>query len=66
MCTDPCDTCSSVSPTDCLTCNEDFYIDGTECKPCDISCNKCTSLTHCTECNDGYYLDIADCKPCSW
>lgn len=51
-------------PNDCISCIDDYYIDGTECKSCDISCNKCSSLTNCTECNYGYYLDGESCIAC--
>lgn len=47
VCTEPCLTCSSTSDSDCISCIDDHYLEGTECKDCDPGCNKCTSLTVC-------------------
>jgi hypothetical protein len=51
---------------DCTSCNDDFYLVGTECLPCHPGCNVCGDDTdsNCTECNDGYYLDGTTCVIC--
>ena len=51
-------------------CSIGFFLEGKNCKKCDISCKTCNKNKNmCTECEDGKYLDksseIHTCKKCS-
>lgn len=65
-CTSPCKTCKSLSDTDCITCEDPYYISDTECKECDVSCGGCTGPlgSECTYCAEGYYRDNDRCLAC--
>ena len=51
VCTDYCNTCPDGPCTQCKT---GFYLDGGECKPCQVGCADCTSLTSCKTPSDGF------------
>lgn len=65
-CNSPCATCTTVLTTDCLSCVNDFYLEGTECTACFIGCDVCSAIDNCTKCNAGYYLVGQDCIKCPW
>ncbi len=69
-CTDcdlSCDSCFGAGPTQCFSCKEGYYFDGTQCSSCDSSCSRCSGPknTQCTACASGYLLFDKICIPSS-
>jgi len=53
-----CKTCLGPSTSQCLSCSENAFFDGTECAQCDSSCATCSGATEtdCLSCNGGDYF----------
>jgi len=43
-------------------CIDGTYENGNQCKPCDVTCSKCSSATQCEECKEGGGLHLVDNK----
>ncbi len=62
-CPSACKTCVSGT-TNCASCNDGKYLDGTTCASCPTGCKKCTGANSCQECNNttDYKLVSGECK----
>ena len=45
-------------PSNCISCYDGYYLEGSECKKCVSPCSKCLDATTCTECGFGESLRI--------
>ena len=46
-----CSTCFGSSSSECSSCNDGYYGDGSTCSPCDETCLTCSGPTTCTSCS---------------
>ena len=60
-CNSPCILCTGPASTQCLTCIDGYYLNGTECKICVSPCSYCSGLNDCLTCVNGYYLNGSTC-----
>lgn len=64
VCNSPCFKCRSFSPTDCISCVDQYYIKGKICEPCTPGCKTCPNdPNNCTTCIDGYFM-VQSGTPC--
>jgi proprotein convertase subtilisin/kexin type 5 len=75
-CTSPCETCTNVSVSSCLTCIQNYYLfnstcsqtcpnsyymSGLICVSCPSGCLTCSSATICNSCNSSLYYLSGSC-----
>ena len=63
-CIGGCSKCNPDDPTQCLTCLDGQYFDGTKtCQPCVSYCATCSAETTCLSCPKGYGMVATACMP---
>ncbi|EAR82805.1 glycoside hydrolase family 45 protein (macronuclear) [Tetrahymena thermophila SB210] len=67
-CDQSCKTCStSQDATQCTSCYDGYYLNGSSvgtCSKCPSGCTSCTSNSNCLACTDNYVLISGSCEPC--
>ena len=59
-CDSTCLTCTSNS--NCNSCVDYYYLNGSTCNSCTSPCKKCSNNTSCISCIDNYYLSGNSCQ----
>ena len=61
QCDTSCLTCSGDGATDCLSCSDGLFLEGSTCKTCDAPCLTCSDRLTCTGCSSDFVLDESFC-----